>query len=496
MANELTIRIKSDIRGFQAGINTVTTQVKKLGANMQTALTGSMAGGTAARGRGGAFGAFGAGTLLGGASLKPLLKVGAIYAAGRAVQSTVKDFASFDKAMREVWTVSNLTKEQFFELTDSVQKLSESFGVDRIQTAYAQYEAFSRITKEVPDSLKATELGLKTSIAGMTDARGAMVTLAQTYNAFKDQNITLQQVADGLFKTIYDGGITFKDLEVGLGALNGTAASLGVTFQEQMAAVTALTDVLPADRALTSLTQAMTSMAKPSSEIEKIAKKAGIALGVEALRGEGLTEILKKIKILYEQDAQAASELAGEKKALLAILNLVGGQSENYTQQLYNQANAAGALDAAHKKMADGITTAGQRMATSWQGLKDVFVQAFEGDMKRAANFWSDQMNAIRDSLQKTGVVEDVREVGILGSTATVLNPFLYLERRKSIELDRQIRELNLARDAAKISEELDNKIRGQGERVSMAGGAINYYHYGNLNLKNWEDIASAGIVS
>ena len=110
-----------------------------------------------------------------------------------ATRKAVREFASFDHAMREVFTVTNLTSKAFQAFKSQTADLAASLGTNRVETAGAAYEIFSRLTKNAGLALKFTAIASKAAVGGLTNSRESAKLLAGQMRSFAQQSLSASE---------------------------------------------------------------------------------------------------------------------------------------------------------------------------------------------------------------------------------------------------------------------------------------------------------------
>ncbi|GAH37005.1 unnamed protein product, partial [marine sediment metagenome] len=126
----------------------------------------------------------------------------------------------------------------------------------------------------------------------------------------------------------------------------------GIEFEEIAAAVAALTKGgLSAERSTTALRAALTAILQSSKKMQVAAKAAGFEIGMEALKGKGLTGVLKALTELEEKDSEATLKLFENKRALVGMLSLGSDGAREFTDAMDGMENKLGATNTAFGKM-------------------------------------------------------------------------------------------------------------------------------------------------
>jgi len=284
-------------------------------------------------------------------SLTRLIGVGAgLYALKRGIQSAVGAFASFDEALRNVWTLTDATWEQMQKVGQEVRDLAPKFGIAGTEATKALYQIYSAGYKgaEGIEVLKASLIG---AAAGLTDVFTAADATTSILNAYKMSADKASYVNDVLFKTVERGKTTFGELSSSIGRLIGIAAPLGAGFEEVTAALATLTrQGISTDEAVTAVRQAIVQLARPTEETAKVIEALGYESGAAMMEELGFAEALAEVTDYAKEHNIELSDMFTNIRAVLAVLPLATTSAGEYAEDMKEIANATGAAAAAFEK--------------------------------------------------------------------------------------------------------------------------------------------------
>src|SRR6185503_6933257 len=210
---------------------------------------------------------FGQGVAIAGAGLAGLLlldravDVSSEFSAAIAEISTLVDEASFSTA--------NLTRVSL--------ELAQAYGGGAVGQARGLYET---ISAGVIDATKATDLlrvANELAIGGVTNTKTAVDALTSVVNAYSTAGAEARDVSDAFFVAIKAGKTTAAELATTMGRVAPTAASLGVSFSDLLAAIAAVTTQgLDTSEAVTGMKAALANIIKPTADATKEAARLGI----------------------------------------------------------------------------------------------------------------------------------------------------------------------------------------------------------------------------
>lgn len=307
-----------------------------------------------------------------------------VVALGAAITAVgvkaVKMAAEFEKSMAEVTTLIDSSREQTARLTAQVTEMALRFGKDVNEQARALYQIISAGATEAAQSMMVLTQANLAALAGITDVAVAAEAIMRVLNAYQMSATEAGRVSDILFQIVRKGVTTFGELAPVIGRVTGTAASLGVSFEEVAAALIVATKALKIEEAIVGLNQLFVTFANRTQDTIDAAEALEIQFDASALSIKGLAGVLKDviqaldipIKELEKiaaagDDAGGALERVASRagvttevvtalfpnvRALRVALALLRGEGELYEQALEDANAAQGATDEAARKMA------------------------------------------------------------------------------------------------------------------------------------------------
>ena len=298
--------------------------------------------------------------------------VGAGVAATKFGVDSIKAFTSFDKQMREVFTllpgISNQAMEQ---MKADVLDFSREAGRLPEEVIPAVYQSISAgVPQEnVFDFLKVASQAAE---GGATNLITAVDGITSAMNAYGPATLSAAQASDLMFTAVKGGKTDFTQLSNSMFNVIPTASALNVEFGNITAALAAMTaQGTPTSVATTQLRQLLVELSKEGSKaaatFEQIAGKSFKQFIAE---GGNLQEALQ----LMEQHAAGANlginDLFGSVEAGSAALTLTGKGTAKFAQELENAESAMGATAEASETMASAAEKSVRRMQASFAALQ------------------------------------------------------------------------------------------------------------------------------
>ena len=281
---------------------------------------------------------------------KAFLGIGTVFAAIGAASAVMA--MSFDKSMREVWTLVRGTEERFQDLKDSVVDMSKSVEHSAQDLAKGMYWVVSALP-DASDSkrLEVLEWASKAATAGVSDLADTADVLTTAMNAWKIENP--ERVMDALLKTVERGKTTLQELAGNLSKAAAAAAMAGVPIETLGAAAAGLTRAgIPTDRAMMSLNRTFIGLARPSEVAAKFFKDLGYESGVAMVKAEGFEGVLKAVHEAMGGNIEAMAEMFPNIRELIVWLQEAGVGFNDFVMDMEEFGDSAGTANAMFDEMA------------------------------------------------------------------------------------------------------------------------------------------------
>ena len=272
---------------------------------------------------------------------------------------SVKEFASFEQGMLEVFTLlPGISKQAMGEMSDDVLKLANKMGVLPEEVVPALYQALSAGVPpgNVFDFL---EVAVKGAKAGVATTAEAVDLLTSVVNAYGSANITASEASDIIFTTIKAGKTTFSELAAAIYNVGPAAAQAGVSFQDVSSALAAMTaQGVPTKVATTQIRQAILALTAPNATLVKGLGRIGVTTEqLAAIMKEpgGLLKALELVKKAAAGDTSEFKTMMGSVEALQAAFVITADGGKKFTEIMGQMANSAGATNAAYDVMTTSL---------------------------------------------------------------------------------------------------------------------------------------------
>ena len=264
----------------------------------------------------------------------------------------VRAYADVEQAAYRLNTITNQTGERSIDRLNSTiaatRRLQEetNFVVSSVELLNTQYNVASGGFTSERDQLAVTGAGLNLSRAGFGNVEGSTDGVIKSLRALGESASEAELRAAQLFETTKLGLLTLDQLSGEAGGLASQAATLGVDFEEVMAALAALTTQgMSASEAATRITSLLNDLAAGGDAAQEAltgftdAQGRQIQIGAGVLRDKGLTQLLEDLGTATGGQVPNIQRLFGNQMSQEALANLLNVGSSNvsgYADQLRN----------------------------------------------------------------------------------------------------------------------------------------------------------------
>jgi len=294
----------------------------------------------------------------------------------------------FEKAMKEVATISDAVQDDFDGISKSVFDLSKITpdGPERLAKAYYQIVSAGYDGEK---GIKLLEVSAKSAVAGVTDTITAADGITTILNAFNIAVEDSEEVADALFNTVRLGKTTFGELSSNISQVGPIAASSNIPLNEVLATVASLTKQgVPTAQAMTQIRAAIVGLN-------------------ESGRLDGTKTLQENMQALYDTFEGNQSLIQGEIgriEGVQAILAVAGKNAQAANKDLETYQETIGATERAFKEMAssnvDQWAILRNRIKATTKGIGDTVLELSSG----IAKFFNDALepaDRVIESLEK-----------------------------------------------------------------------------------------------
>ena len=278
---------------------------------------------------------------------------------------SIRESGKFGDQFAEITTLIDDTGLSVDDFRKDILAYSRDSTASIEEINKATYAAISA-GAEYEDVLSALTKAERLSVAGKADLEATTKVLVSSLNAYGESTEKAGEYSDALFKTVKLGQTTLPELASSLAQVTSIASNAGVSFDELLAAVAAMTATgMPTSQAITAIKAAISNIIKPSSQATKEADKLKIAFDASSLKADGFAGTLNKVYKATGGSTEKLALLFGSVEALPVVMTLGGDATGKFAKTLEEFKNKAGATDKAYEKMANNFKLINQNVANN-----------------------------------------------------------------------------------------------------------------------------------
>ena len=262
----------------------------------------------------------------------------------------------FDAALAETSTLLAGNAEQMKIVEAGARSLAREFGGNATSQVQAYYQAISAGAGDAAAATRLLDSANRLAKGGVTDVTTAVDVLTTATNAYKASGLTAAEASDALFVGMKAGKTTITELSAAVGGVLPLAVSLGVSFDETVAAMSALTTQgISTAQAATGVRAALTSMIAPTDEAAKLAATLGIEFSAAGVQANGFGGVMDQIIQKTGGNTAMIQKLFGSVEATTAALSFAGGAGTVYGAIMDQMTEKAGATSEAFDIVASSL---------------------------------------------------------------------------------------------------------------------------------------------
>lgn len=324
----------------------------------------------------------------------------------------------FETKMAEISTLVDTAVFKIGMLEDALKKQSVAFGQDASAQAAAAYQIISAGAGSATEAITTLDAANRLAIGGVTDVATAADGLTSVLNAYGDKVDGATAVSDALFVGMRAGKTTIGELSSSLGKVAPLAAATGVSFDELVAAVAALTKGgISTQESVTGVRAILAAVVKPTKEASDLAKQLGIDFSAAGLESKGFAGFMAELVQKTGGSSDALAQLFGGVEALVPAMALAGQAGVDFTAIMEDMENKGGSTAEAFEKMSNTFEFQAARVR---QGLNVALIEL--GDIITSA--LTPVLRVLADNFD---VISRFIKVAAVGLTALMIPAILAL---------------------------------------------------------------------
>lgn len=311
----------------------------------------------------------------------------AVFAFIGALKQGVTDAIALDQAVARIQNTGNAASLSLGQINRSVRQLSDTNGIPQLQVAAAALELFQNRAASGAEGLSLLNDALRLSTATGQTAEQSIRALTEVMNTFRLGNQQAAQTSDLLFRTAQLGGSSVNEVGTAMARAGQSANALGIPIEQVAAFIATLgQNGINAGRSAQILESILSSLLRPSTELEQIFQRIGVRSGETAIATFGLTGTLQRLAQETRGSITELDRVIGGVRQLGPVIGQTGSNFQQFDANLQQVRNSLGAVSQAADVVA---TTAGRRLETEFVRIANTFTQLGSGSLQSLNSFTS-----------------------------------------------------------------------------------------------------------
>lgn len=348
---------------------------------------------------------------------------GAVTALGGLAVNVGK---SYENSVNKVASIADTTVVSLDELSSRVKEMSLDTGMAAEELNEALYQTISA-TGDTQNALDLVSAAVKAAKGGFTDTATAVDGLTTVLNSYGMASSEAESLANKFLVTQNKGKTTFGEIASSIGNVVPTASAAGVSVDELLSAVAALTaNGINTASAMTGLKAALSNIITPSDSAAKAAKQMGIDFSASALKAKGLSGFMADIQTATNGDSEAMAQLFGSVEALNSVLVLTGNGSKLFNETLDEMAVNTTALDNAYAVMTKGLDASLAKLKNSAKVFGINFYESISEPLTDVVTLANSYINKLSEAFEDGGITALSKSIGkVLGEAVGAVAGYL-----------------------------------------------------------------------
>lgn len=278
--------------------------------------------------------------------------VGGIATVTAAMKAATSASLEFSTAMGRVSTVIG-SMGDMDAMNRGLKQMAATMGGSAASQAAAMYDILSAGISNTAQALDMLAASNKLAVGGVTSVGVAADGLTTIMMAYGDQVRSTQDASDAMFVSAAVGKTTIEQLSNTVGRVIPIAANAGVSLDELLASIGALTKGgINTHQSVDGLRAMLAAIIKPTDDSAKMAKKLGLEFNLAALQTKGWIGFIDDLAAKTKGNTAQMAKLMGGIESIVPAMALTGSGLKDLHDAMDRMAKKAGETEVAFEKMA------------------------------------------------------------------------------------------------------------------------------------------------
>lgn len=283
--------------------------------------------------------------------------VASFTALAAAIGKGTRAMANFRNDLAQVDTLLIGTGRSSREFEEGLIDIAVRRGRSLEELTSGLYQVISAGV-DAADALRVLDVATQAAVGGGTDVATAVDGITTALNAFGIEASEAEKVSDSFFTAVAKGKTTFGELSSDIGRVAPLAAQLGISLEETLSGLSALTlGGLSTSESVSRLAAALNAFIANAEKFRDVGVDINAVIAKDGLQGA-----MEAVAKATGNSATEMQKLFGSSEALTAVLTLTGTQAQSFSSILDAMSNNAGTAASAFEKMASTTAVLTERL--------------------------------------------------------------------------------------------------------------------------------------
>lgn len=264
-------------------------------------------------------------------------------AAQKFAKTTITAFAQLEDSLSFVTTLTSGAELGIPKMQQALQDLVNGPLKNSITSQEASSSLYTSMSAGMTDLTKNVgflETALKLSTATGTDANTTVEALLKTGLAYQSSSRDVGKIAGEINQVVEEGIVTLPQLAGGLAEVASVAAPIGVTRQELLGLISALTYTKGGAGALEGVASLLNSIAGQGDQSQQAIAELGIRFDIGSIKAKGLKASLDELYKATKGDTTKIKTILPDSVAYETAIALMTSASSKAETAIKNVSNA------------------------------------------------------------------------------------------------------------------------------------------------------------
>jgi hypothetical protein len=285
---------------------------------------------------------------------------GSLKGAGELFGGLLQPSIEMEKSMNQLSFVSQEVKENYDEVRNSISKMGKELPIKSTGELVNAMKDLAADGYNVANSLKLTEEAARAAVAGNTSVETSIGALKNVLGAYNLNITESTRVQDLLFKSSQMTGEAYGNLATNIAAAVPGVATMGVSFDNFLGSVTALSKMnVPVQESI--------------GLMDMAAKQLNRTMGQAYMESHSLTEGLIDIYQQAGGEFDKIIEMVGKPELARAVI-MLGQNAQSVKADFEELGNATGTMQAAFDLNANSMESMVELLKKGINSIRDSLV--------------------------------------------------------------------------------------------------------------------------